>query len=214
MESEGDKPQDVFRILSYVFPGVFGFLALISVVGLFASPHLFYAGAGATFGLLAVVAWIVFDRLDKTIPQVRRQLRKKCEALWHRYGNVSNLVGIEPAVAPEVGAVLDEAASIYSRHRGKEERLDTTQIRAREAIEAAMERMLDLASHDSVRAQALEFDQGWAIPLLREMRKTDQLLSTHSYGALGVRPNDPLAMLREARADLEITETARIELDR
>jgi len=67
----------------------------------------------------------------------------------------------------------------------------------------AMGRMLELATGPNVRNQELEFDAGWALPLLREMRSMDQALTRLTqYSVDGRLPIDPLANLRDARSEL------------
>ena len=82
---------------------------------------------------------------------------------------------------------------------------------ALKAIQEAMAKLLQLALPDSLATQELRLAEGWAMPLLEEMRRVDQIL-IQQLQTPHIDSRDPLYMLREARIDLQGLEEAREEI--
>ncbi len=198
--------------------------AIISVAGLLAFiplaikvNALFLSGAVA-FMALAYGAWLVCDRLDKAIPRSKARIRKLSEQLVARLSRFANVMGLDPALSPAVGKVLDESAGIYLKHspdfrEDQANPFSENHLKAVRALEEAMARMLELATPQTVRAQELELSRGWAVPLLQEMRALDRALDEHARAMLHDASNAPLVGLREARLDLQGLGTALDELE-
>ena len=83
-------------------------------------------------------------------------------------------------------------------------------------MEGAMVQMLELAEPESPAAQEVMLSQGWAMPLLKEMRALSdavQRQERQDVPGLGESPNmQALAALRNARGDVERIEEALEEL--
>jgi hypothetical protein len=215
---EGTVSYD-YQVLSRVIPGLVAGVGSLVFIGLALAISPFYLLGVLGFGVLAAGLWFVLDSLDKRIPRSRAQLRKLGEEIWKRYQSFANMVG-QPALAPSVCEVLDEAASIYLKHSNETEAKQSLQgearIRAVQALEEAMARLLELGKPTSVQAQELELQVGWARPLLQEMRDTDKALTHHLQTALAaqaINTADPLSNLRDARMELLGNENAMIELE-
>jgi len=126
-----------------------------------------------------------------------------------------NLVGVQPALAPEVAAILDAGARIYLKHSGRPAG-DELSRKTCEALEAAMAKLLELGQPAAPAEQLIELGRGWALPLLDEMVAADHALAFHDRNQKIDREladNDPLAHLRSTRLDLQETDRARDELD-
>jgi hypothetical protein len=170
-------------------------------------------------GALGGAAWFIFDSLDKQIPRSKAQLRKLSEGIRERVGGFSNMIGLQPALSPAVGLILDEASAIYLKHANVTEAKlllqGETRFRAVQALEEAMARMLELGQPKTAQEQDLELASGWALPLLQEMRDMDMALNQHMQAALAaqaINTADPLANLRDARKELLGDESALEEL--
>jgi len=213
LEHEVQNPTVDWRILQIVFTSVFGGMGALGTIVSLAAHKMAIEPLWVIFAVAGIASWFVCGRLLHTVRPARLQIHKKSEQILGRLSHLTNLVGIQEALAPEVGMVLDEAAGIYRTYCEKADPKDANSSRAIQALEAGMAKLLDLGTLESPAAQTLEFDRGWAMPLLREMRRTAELLDRQRSGGLALSPDDPLATLREARAELEVREAARIELD-
>ena len=213
LEAEADQPSNDYRMLSYALPSVFAVSGLVFLVPLIVTKMLWFVIPLVVFIAGAIVAWFVCDRLDKSIPQSRARIRRLSEDLVKKFSAFTNIVGVDPAISPSVGAVLDEAAGIYLRHAPTMKDSMSPSHNAALALEAAMARMMDLSVPVGVPAQDIELAKGWAQPLLQEMRETDRVITAHAQSALAPRTQgDPLAALREARIELQITDAASNDL--
>ncbi|HLK14684.1 MAG TPA: hypothetical protein VKT78_07750 [Fimbriimonadaceae bacterium] len=220
IQAEGEKPHNDYRIAAYVVPAVVatltGLVGLIVVVeNGWRNWPVFLPCAALAAGL-----WALFYHLDRRIPESLRKVRRLSDRIGHRYAKFTSLVGVQPAISPRVAEVLDEAAAIYLKHRPLtvkgSRKIDAGPFgRARQALEDAMGRMLELAEPDTPLAQEVALDQGWALPLLQEMRTAAMTLDQFegSLESGGLDRNDPLSNLREARRELQGIEAALGELE-
>ena len=71
---------------------------------------------------------------------------------------------------------------------------------------------MELGVPESVSAQKLCLEAGWAVPLLEEMRAVDKVL-TRQIQLESEHAEDPLARLREIKMELIHSERALEELD-
>ncbi len=214
LKEESDNPSDGYRIASYVVPPLIGVLGLgvFIPLALIKNPD-FILGAVVT-AAIAAATWVVFDRLDKAIAPSLSQIRKSSKSLLYRMVSFTNIVGVEPALDPEVGEILDEAAGIYMKHSAAIKEGYSSASKIATALEDAMARMMDLSTPVGARAQEMELARGWAPPLLQEMRDADKALDQHVQAGLPTQTtNDPLAALREARMELQMTDAASQELE-
>ena len=217
IESEDGQISDDYAMMAKIIPAsIIGIGVIICAVAAFWQHSPWAMLATIPTGFLAVGTWYVLDKLDKRIPRSRVSVRVQTKAIAQRVCGFSNLVGVEPALSSSVGAMIDEAARIYMKHRI--ENPNPVPLNSREkaasALEDAMARMLQLAAPDNARSQDAELEKGWAWPLLQEMRDMDVALDrqTREEATQPVDPNDALAQLREARMELLGTETALDEL--
>jgi hypothetical protein len=181
--------------------------------------HPFVSLFALTSLVFAPALWYICDRMDKSMTPSKRRIRKTSEEIWARYRSLKSIVGVEPALSHNVGQLLDEAAFIYQKHFTPDKPVKNPSepyARALNALEEAMARMLELGKPASVQAQELELASGWAKPLLQEMRDMDRALEHHRQAAAATEllgGSDPIAGLREARLELQRTESAMIELE-
>jgi len=213
LESLEELPDNDYRLMARLMPPIFG-TAIGVMVGL-ACQHVVpllivgeLANAGAMYGL-----WFGLDKADKSIPRSLKNLRKTAQPVWERYRGLGNLAGVAPALFPAVAEVLDEASAIYLKHTADREArramFGDSYLKAQQALEGAMARMLDLATPPTIQQQELALNAGWAYSLLQEMRDMDVALSTP-------RPSvstDPVANLRAARLEIQGIESAIDELE-
>lgn len=216
---EGKEPHNDFRIAAWVVPPI-----VVAVLGIPA--FLIASDVGGPAWLLTLPAvlvpaglWSLFFYLDRRIPEPLRRIRSLSDAIRKRYLRIGSLVGDQPVVSPRVAEALDVAAAIYLRNRPPSTvRGRTNQSgpgeRTREALEAAMLRLLELLSPEAPIEQEAVFDQGWAIPLIAEMEAAAHSLDRLSNGLSALEAaHDPLANLRDARIELQSIEAAVNELD-
>ncbi|WP_144240941.1 hypothetical protein [Fimbriimonas ginsengisoli] len=212
LEAEASQPHSGYFYAARIVPPV----GIVVGNGVFVplamnfSP-LFYIGA---VGLSVVGGGlgILFNFLDRSLSPAKKHIRRQAHMIWGRYG-IGSLIGTSPVISPVVGQVLDEAASIYMRHA---QRKSSTEVhrRAFQALEVAMARLMELAAIENAQNQELEFDSGWALPLLQEMRQMDTALARLTqFAPSGSAPVDPLANLRDARAEVAGIVSAIDELD-
>jgi len=216
LEAEADQPDEDFRQIANVVPPILaGVGLLVAVAGIFFTHSLTFLFAILGFGTLATVLWFIFDRLDKKIPRSRARLTKHSKEVLGRVCGFTNIIGIEPALSPAVGQILDEAAGIYLKHRsGDPGSFAESRQRAFTALEEGMAKLMELGTQPTVRAQELELQRGWAYPMLQEMRSLDKALDEHQRNSLAnpLQADDPLAQLRSARMELQGIDTAIDEL--
>jgi hypothetical protein len=174
--------------------------------------------------LLGVILGVVFHFIAKSIPPSRAALRKRSRKMLDRMVRLKSLLGLEPALSPTVGEVLDEAARLYLKvsapRPGDENRgglWDEARAKAVAAMEDAMSRMLQLVEHENPQAQEIELSRGWAQALLEEMKSLERALEEHdrsgARSALAEPGLDALAGLRDARVELERLDSAAAELE-
>ncbi len=218
LESEG-KPHNTFRVLSYCIPPavlLFGGASVFLAVWTGAADLAISIGSGVTVAL-AATAWLIFDRLDRSIPRSKKRVRQLTVKLLSRYVGLGNLVGAEPAIDPEVGALLDEAAKIYLKHLSAEDKgsvFSEARSTAMHALETALAKLLELSEPASAAAQRQAMSHGWAEPLVAEMRELDRALDSHARNALVKKSaEEPLAGLRDARLELQKIDAAVEELE-
>lgn len=212
LEAESDQPSNDYRMLSYALPSVFATSGLVFLVPLIVTKILWFVIPIILFVAGAVVAWFVCDRLDKSIPQSRARIRKLSEELVKKFSAFTNIVGVDPAISPNVGAVLDEAAGIYLKHIPAMKDPLCPSHNAALALEAAMARIMDLSVPVGIPSQEIELAKDWAQPLLQEMRDTDKVIADHAQSGLTRPQDDPRAALREARIELQMSDAAAKEL--
>lgn len=205
LESEAGQPDKGYYLAARIVPPIGIAIGLLVFLPLAIAFSPFFHIGTISFALLGVGAWFLFDSLDRAISPAKKQIRKMATLIWSRVGGISNLVGVEPALSETVGEVLDEAAAIYLKYSGagSQKTRNEAYHRAHQALEIAMAKILDLAAAPNVRSQELEFETGWALPLLREMRQMDDALTRLAkYAAHETLPVDPLANLKDARTEL------------
>jgi hypothetical protein len=217
MEAEEGQPHNDFRILARVVPPITILVGCSVFIPLaFTVSALFIIGV---FGFMALAAgiWYICDRIDKAIPRSKARIRKLCEVIWSRYRGFANIVGVDPALSPSVAKVLDEAAAIYLKRattrEAQQRHYGESHLKALEALEEAMARMLQLGEPATVREQDLALAAGWAQPLLQEMREVDVVLQQPLRSNDAITSTDPLANLRIARLEIQGIETAFDELE-
>lgn len=217
LEAEAGEPTDDYRIAAWAVSGTL----LLTTIGLVVAAVWMHSALLLLWpvisALLGIGAYLLFDHMDKQIPKSRARLRKQAKQVLTRYSSLANLVGVAPALSPQVATVLDQACEITLKHLSTPTRRAQSepQAVALSALEDALARMFDLAKATSVEAQDAELSRGWAQPLLDEMRQLDRSLERHraSVRTHGLEADDPLARLREARLELQRSEAAIEELD-
>ncbi len=208
------QPHDDYRTLARVLPaGIAFFVAVFLPMAIKNAPWGLLWPIG--FALVSALVWRLFDYLVRSIPNARRRIRMISEAVMNRMGKLTNVVGVEPAISPRVGEVLDEAAAIYLRYPPSTRRspVPEPEMKARTAIEEAMARMMGLVEPETVSAQELELEKGWAAPLLKEMKDLSAALDEHASVREVDVVDDPLANLRAAKLELEARSSAVQELE-
>jgi hypothetical protein len=204
LEAEATQPDKGYYLAARIVPagGLAIALGVFLPLALAFSPFFHIGTVG--FIVSGIFGWFLFDRLDRAITPARKEIRRVSRQIWTRYVGFGNLVGKEPAVSESVGEVLDEAAAIYLKRASSTDKNNNEAYRrACQALEIGMAKLLELAASPSVRTQELEFESGWALPLLREMRQTDEALTRLSqYAEHTTLPVDPLANLRDVRTEL------------
>ena len=222
IELEADKPGEDIRLAAKIVPPiVFGVGLAAGVIGVIFSHLLKLLWIPVLTGAIAVVLLLMFNYMARRISPGKARVRKRTKQLAQRICGFSNIVGVEPALAPLVGIMVDEAARIYLKHCSedkpvREEMFASSRERAERAIEEGMARMLELGTQPSIIAQDLELQRGWAQPLLQEMRDLDTALDQHMKSSLGEPTSatpDPLAQLRQARHELQNLDSALGELE-
>ncbi|HWD40456.1 MAG TPA: hypothetical protein VG944_16525 [Fimbriimonas sp.] len=211
MEAEEGKPHSDFRVLSWVMPAVLGMVAVGSTVPFFLGKGNIFILGPVLMSILAVASWFIFDMLDKRIPASKVKVRALCEDLSHRYGGFQSIVGLDPALHPQVGQILDEAAGIYLKHASKADP-KIAPSKALIALEESMGQILELGKPQGARAQEAELAGGWASSLLQEMRELDQVLDRQALTQSG-RAELQIMKLREARMEIQGIESAMAELE-
>lgn len=204
------QPAYNFFILSCAIP---------AGIGIFGGGSVFVAWLAGNTGLplilgsaltvaLAAGAWFTFFRLYQSVAPAKRELRRLIMKLSEKYQKLGNIFLGEGSLSPEFAKLLDEAAGIYLRHSS-----DATEApdKATKAIDDAMTKLLEVALLKETEAQNLALT--WAQPMLEEMRMLDKSLTQNALASKQLDLSDPLANLREARAELETSNTAIQELE-
>ena len=165
-----------FGLLSKAIPGAVAFCSALSIPIAIKNGPMFLL-IPALCLTIAYGLYRLFDYLDHATPKSQQRIRNLADHVLKRHATFANLVGAEPAIAPSVGPVLEEAASIYLKHWGDEKQAlqDGPEARARFAIQDAMARLMELAQPDSAQQQELERSKGWTEPLLDEMSCSSSL---------------------------------------
>jgi hypothetical protein len=224
VESEASKPRDEFHIARWVVPTVLTAVGLAVFVPLTITVHsLFVLGA---FGLPALGAGvgIVCHTIARKITPSQVRLRKRCQKLAGRLIGLKNLLGFGPVLSPRVAGLLEEAAAVYLRSLPSQDAPEANSPlwsepyrKARAAMDEAIAQILSLAEPESVQAQEVELDRGWAQPLLQEMEATAELLErqTRDLKASALVDGElaPLAGLRDARTEMLQLQSAAEELE-
>ena len=217
IEADHDKPAGETQLLAKIIPaGIVVFGLGMAILATIVNHNAWYLLTTLGSGVFGVAAWIILDQLAKKTPASRVLVRKRLKTLEQRICGLSNLVGIEPAMSPEVAAIIDEAAGIYIKHREEEPgAFADNRARATTALEEAMAKILELVEQPTLRNQEFELQKGWAQPLLQEMRDLDKALDENLRSSLAnpSRVDDPLAQLRQARLELQSIDTAIDELE-
>lgn len=217
LEAEEGQPHYDYRVIKLIVPGIVVATGLGLIVSGLLDTSPILCSVGLCLFALAGATWLGFNQLDKAITPTKARLRKNAEQIWTRYRRLSNVVGVDPALSPTVGAMLEEAAAIYFKHAPpkKRQKVVDPQAKAIQAIEEGMAKMLELGKADTIQAQELELSCGWAEPLLSEMREVDRAIEQYRQvsAAQAVQSSDPLVHLREARQELQSIESAIIELE-
>ncbi len=225
LEAEAGRQDDAFHIARWVVPlvlsvvGVSVFLPLALIFDpLFILGAVGMVALGGTLGM-------IFHRIAKSIPISRINLCKRAKLVLARLLRFRSLLGLEPALSPKVGEVLDQAARLYliavpepevARASGNGV-WSQARIKATRAMEEAMARMLELAEPESAQAQEFALARGWAQPLLSEMEALAKAIQKHDKADRRLQPGDEkleaISGLRDARSDLERLEEAVAELE-
>lgn len=226
VEEEFGKVSDGWHLARWIVP-LCGFVVgggVFLPLARMAHP-LFLIGA-VGLPLVAATLGIIFHLLAQRITPSQLGLRKRCALLGQRMVGLGSLTGVQPALSPKVGAVLDEAAAAFLSVKplGREIAQKPAKGVYGEAVQQAemalleaMTKMLSLAESPSHLAQDAELARGWAQPLLEEMKATAAALSAPSprvqIAAQIEASESPLVGLVEARAQLAKLEAAAKELD-
>jgi|GEM_PF-1323061 len=211
---EGRQPTRNLFILSCAIPagiGTFGGFTVF-VAWLTGNKGLNLLLGTALTVLLAAGAWFIFYRLYRAVPPSQRRLRDLLSKFTKRYSSFGNIILGEGALSNQFAPLLDEAAEIYLKYRTVAENpLTNAPDKAMRAIEDAMSKLLEVALMKDQVAQ----DQAltWTQPILAEMRLLDRSLAEHALTTSANEIHDPLARLREARAELDTSTAAIQELD-
>lgn len=227
IDEESIKVSDGFHYARWITPLVGITLAAGCFLPLALTVHpLFWIGvAGMT--LIGGALGAVFHAYAMRISPSQLALRKRCIALANKLTSARHLLGVTPVISPEVAAVLDEGAKIYMQVRPNAERdltcrgsdawTDATH-KALRAMDDAMAQLLTLTEPVSPQAQEAALAQGWAEPLLAEMRATAAAISNQRIASqiAGNRLHpaaSSLSELSDARAHLERLDSALQELN-
>ena len=211
---EGRQPTRNLFILSCAIPAGIGTFGGFSVFLAWISGNkglLLLLGIAAT-AILAAAAWYLFFRLYRAVPLSQRRLRDLLSKFSKQYASFGNIILGEKTLSDPFALVLDEAAGIYLRYRAAADNPSTSAPdKAMRAIDDAMSKLLEVALLKDQVAQ----DQSltWTEPILEEMRLLDRSLAEYALTSRPIGLDDPLARLREARADLDTSTAAIQELD-
>ena len=196
--------------------------AVPAVIATFGGLSVFFAWVNGNTGLSLVLgtaltvvlsgaAWLVFFRLYKSNLPSSQQLRKSILKFSPRYASFSNIVGVEHVLTDEFAPLLDEAAGLYHRHCSDDRKqMGEAHAKAVRAIEESLAKLMEAAVSQDHRAQIQALV--WAEPLLEELRLLGRTLEAHALASKRTDLNDPLAGIRDARAELEGTASAIEEL--
>lgn len=227
VEEESVKVSDGYHYARWIVPlvGVFFSAACFLPLALTVHP-LFWIGV---VGMTALGGGLgaIFHALARRISPSQLAVRKNCIALANKLTSAQNLFGIGNVLSPRVAEVLDEAASIYLKVRPNAERdrkprannaWTEASEKALRAMDDAMAQLLGIADAGTPQAQEAVFDQGWALPLVDEMRTTATALTNQKVAAQisGKQLHSaagPLSELSDARAQLQRLDQALQELD-
>jgi hypothetical protein len=166
----------------------------------------------ALTAVLTAGAWFIFYRLYRAVPPSTRHLRDLISKFSKRYGSFGNIILGEQALSDPFAALLDEAAGIYLRHAHEADNQgNEVSAKAVRALEDAMTRLMEVAMLKDQAAQNMAMAS--AMPILQELRLLDRSLTEHSLLAKREGLADPLARLRDVRAELETSNSAIQELD-
>lgn len=227
VDEEAVKVTDGYHQARWIAPLVGLFFSLACFLPLAMTVHpLFWIGV-AGINVLGLGLGAVFHALALRISPSQLTLRKRCILIANRLISARNLLGVAPVISPSVAAVLDEGAKVYLKARPNSERdarcqgsdaWSEAKAKAQLALDEGMAQLLTLAEPDSVAAQEALLEQGWAGPLLSEMRATATALSNQDLAAQlsGDRLHpaaSSLTELADARAHLERLGIALRELD-
>jgi len=214
LEAEAEQPSDDFANAAKYVPPSLTFAGVIFAVVVTAMRH--NAGmltVAVPFAFVAAVLWFLFTYLDRRIPKSRQLVRKRAKEIAQRVCGFSNIVGVEPAMIPAVGVMLEEAARIYMKHRS-----DTptpSSEKALLALEEGMGKIMELAVPPTLQ-QRQELEKKWAYPLLDEMKEVDRVLDEHANRALDASTSkgyDTFSRLQQARMELQGYDSAVEELE-
>src|SRR5579859_4259422 len=107
LEAESGQPGNDYRIASRVAPPIVGAVGLAIFIPLAILRGPAYVLGAIAFAAIAGALWLIFDQLDKRIPPAKKRIRELCEGLLKRYRGFGNMVGVEPALSPAVGKLID-----------------------------------------------------------------------------------------------------------
>ncbi|MFZ4508447.1 MAG: hypothetical protein ACOYON_12205 [Fimbriimonas sp.] len=210
---DGRQPTQNLYILSIAIPAgiaTFGGLSVFAawVSGNTGQPLLL--GTALTL-VLAAGAWFTFYRLYQAMPPAKRRLRDLILKFSARYASFGNIVLGQRALSDAFATLLDEVAGIYLRHcTGEDAPADAASVKARSAIEDTLSKLLEVALKDhAAQTRALT----WGLPIVEELRLLDSTLTEHAITMKRDALADPLANLRELRAELTTSITSVEELD-
>ncbi|MBS1722100.1 MAG: hypothetical protein JSS66_03725 [Armatimonadetes bacterium] len=211
IDRESDQqPSRNYFVLSCAIPAgiaTFGF-GSVFVAWLAGNTGLPLVLGSVLTAVLAGAAWYLFFRLYKSVSESRRRLRDAVLKFAPRYAGFGNVVAGEHVLTEEYAALLDEAAGLYLRHAGTVAEPATT--KALRAIEEAMGKLMEVAASKDRQAQVQALD--WANPVLDELRLLSRSLDEHARASKVMEQDDPVAGLRQVRAELDGTSEALQEL--
>lgn len=162
--------------------------------------------------VLATGAWVIFYRLYQAIPPAKRHLRDMITKFSQRYGSFGNIILGERPLSDQFVTLLDDGAGIYLKYCSEKDNSSTeARTKAINAIEAGMSKLMEVALLKDMAVQ--DEAVAWAKPLVEEMRLLNQTLVEHALASQRSELADPLAKLKDARADLQSSTAAIHELD-
>lgn len=223
IDRESAKMMDGYHYARWIVPLVGAALGFGLFLPLALTFHPAFLIGTAAFAILGVGLGLTFHVLARRISPAQLALRQRCLKLGYRMLSFRCLFGHQPALSVGAFELLEDAARTYlaacPEPSGREHAGPAAEAaqRTRQEMENAMSQMLALAEPESLDAQEAEVANGWAVPLLEEMRAAAKALASQarrtSLADSLVTPRSSQADLASARSELEQWEAAEHEVE-